>query len=97
MVRGEKCVPFTLPTGCSGRSNHNILSKAKTGSRFLSAGSGLISNVPLGQGGYKIPISFRMDFVISRALPPLAQIRGFDVRGEDIVPAVLVDTADEPP
>ena len=39
MVRGEKCVPFTLPTGCSGRSNHNILSKAKTGSRFLSAGS----------------------------------------------------------
>ena len=30
-----------------------------------------------------------MDFVISRALPPLAPSAAFDVRGEDIVPAVL--------
>ena len=36
---------------------------------------------------------------ISRYLPGFAAVgavRGFDVRGEDIVPAVLVDTADEP-
>ena len=32
----------------------------------------LFLTMPLGQGGYKIPISFRMDFVISQALPPLA-------------------------
>ena len=65
-------MPFTLPTGCSGRNSHNILSKAKTGAASFQRAPGLVSNVPLGQGGYKIPISFRMDFVISRALPPLA-------------------------
>ena len=62
-----------LPTGCSGRSNHNILSKKlRPGAASFQRAPGLASNVPLGQGGYKIPISFRMDFVISRALPPLA-------------------------
>ena len=46
--------------------------KPRPGAASFSGLPGLVSNVPLGQGGYKIPISFRMDFVISRALPPLA-------------------------
>ena len=55
MVRGEKCVPFTLPTSLLWPGATIISSlKPRPGAASFQRAPGLVSNA-LGQGGYKYP------------------------------------------
>ena len=91
MVRGEKCVPFTLPTAALAGATIISSLKPRPGAASFQRLPVLFLMCRLAKAVTKYP--FPSGWIsLSPGFAAVGAVRGFDVRGEDIVPAVLVLT-----